>query len=168
MALEIPDMALGTMAAAEGDVYAWYNAALKLVDGLGGLVSNHLDKNNIKMLKNEIENIGQSQQNNQEMLEQKLWQEHLTTINNIKEAIREKRAETQQRFTEENIAKFSADNYSAKIEEIRSDARIKLNEAIQLIDEKLTNLINEDEKEKKQFLEYKRLLLIQYNKLIFI
>ena len=165
MALEIPDIAIETINAKNGDVFAWYNASLKLVGGLGGLVANHLDKNNIKMLKDEIANIDKTQKKEQVELEQTLWIKHLEEINKIKANIENERAIIQQMFTEENIALFNAD-ISAEIERCKEQTRRGLKEIIDLIDKKLVDLSGEDEIEKNQFLEYKRLILVQYNKTI--
>lgn len=151
-----------------GNALSWINASIKAVDSIVGTVKLCLDKNNTKLLKNEIDNFDETEENNKKKLEQEFLMKKLNDINALKSDFEKRRNEIRKKYIIEK-----QDTYNQKREKQQAisnsmkEMRAGLKELIDIYDNKIQQIIKESEfckSERNHMEDCKRLLMQQYIK----
>lgn len=163
-----PELYENSQKMVSGNALTWINASIKVVDSIGNIVKLCLDKNNTKLLKNEIDCFGEAEENNKKKLEQEFLMKKLNEINVLRSDFENRRREIQRKYVIEK-----EDSYNQRrekwcaISNNMKDMRAGLKELFDIYDSKIDKIIEAGEfgtSEKRHMEECKRLLYQQFEK----
>lgn len=164
---ELPNMITDSCKMSTGDVITWINASIKVVESVGKIVAHCIDKNNIKLIKNEIDDFNVNEQKYQEQLEQEMLVKKQSDIKAIEEEFKRKKIELSKKIQMDLSFSYSSElKRKEEISAALADTRAKLKTIIDIYNSAMIQSEGYSEKEKRDFDECKRLLLKQYYKTI--
>lgn len=168
LAAEFPEMIINSKGMASGDALSWVNACLKIANSVGDIINLCLDKNNTRLIKEEVDNFEQKEQEKQDKVEQEILLAKRAMVLELKEKFEKNKKELSKRYTENKLNEYeNLIQKNQEISEILKDVRSKLKTLIDIYENELSIILNSEEyseKEKRKFEECKRLLYKQYNK----
>lgn len=163
---DFPELMINSYKMAMGDKIAWVNASCKLATSVGDIVKLHIDKNNTKMLKTEIEKL--ETESSQENLEQEFLARKLEFIRGIQAEFASRQKELQVQYTNSKFLEYEAIiTEQEAFEKIEICILSGLKQLIEICDEELAKLEKCCEfnlSEKRNLEDTKRLLYQQYIK----
>ena len=168
LALDFPELCESAREMAFGNAMAWINTGIKAFDSMGSIVKLCLDKNNTKLLKNEIDRFEETEEENREKLEQEFLMRKLNDINALKKDFEKGRKEMQKKYNEEKEEAYGQQLEERKaLSNIMADMRAGLKEMIDLYDNRIKQIVKEGnfpQEEKRNMEDCKRLLIQQFKK----